>query len=663
MFHLYPILDTIDSRSAFIVMESLKHLVSEGVTVISVIHQPRTDIYDMFDNLFLLGIGGRTVYHGPAANARSYFENLGFQMKEGESQADWFLDISSGDIETSDNTDIEIGGTNRRLSIFDNSFEVAMRYDTTLVLGQPENVELGNFFVKEVAKIRYATAVQKNVIQVGDKVVGIDGHSLGQMTLSQANALLDNHDNSSTLFIQLSHPVEEEHDSILLESCHLLCPDKPSNEDTALVKSRLAREKLYRQWNIHFENVNLSVKAKYFDHPEAFPLPIMPKNMPRWRQLFVQLRRNTLLSWRNRNSRMIDAGVVLAAIFLITLLTGHTESSFNSDPTNLVWMMFVASEQEASEMLTIIFSYSIFGVHAIQQYAMMIGIITSVLIGLNASKIITDKKQQFYRESQSGVNVTAYYLAASITATVEQGLIAFIGSIMAYLILVPSTDYIVYFWNMFVVTWLTVSWALLLAILSPLEAVNVVVGFWMAFFGLLFCGTLAPGLYTSLYQNDVLAVFSGFVSPLRFFVEGLAVSESKCLPIQSGFPIDTNAFNRDKYQNRYPYWNHLTFMAHTDLVEAQISDCSGWYWWVGAVFAVGFTIRIAAGVAINLKDRTKQGKKSFTEEVAADFNQCRAGTRSIFQSFIVHGILVLIVFAGFFVLSSWLILKENLDQS
>ena len=81
MFHLYPILDTIDSRSAFIVMESLKHLVSEGVTVISVIHQPRTDIYDMFDNLFLLGIGGRTVYHGPAANARSYFENLGFQMK------------------------------------------------------------------------------------------------------------------------------------------------------------------------------------------------------------------------------------------------------------------------------------------------------------------------------------------------------------------------------------------------------------------------------------------------------------------------------------------------------------------------------------------------------------------------------------------------------
>ena len=322
--------------------------------------------YDMFDSLILLGIGGRTVYHGPADNARSYFESLGFQMKEGESQADWFLDISSGDIETSDNIEVEFGGPSRprRLSIFDNSFEVALRYGATLVLDQPDNVEVGSFFVKDVDNIRYATAAQENVIQVGDKVVGIAGHSLGQMTLDQANALINNHDNSSTLFIQVSHQVEEEQDNILSngESCHLLSPDKPSNEDDALVKSRLAREKLYRQWNMHFENVNPSLKAKYFNHPEAFPLPIMPKHMPRWRQLFVQLRRNTLLTWRNRNSRMIDAGIVLASIFLITLLAGHKESHFNSDPPGFMWIMFVASEQEASEMLRSIFSYSIFGV-------------------------------------------------------------------------------------------------------------------------------------------------------------------------------------------------------------------------------------------------------------------------------------------------------------
>ena len=63
------------------------------------IHQPRTDIYAMFDSLFLLGVGGSTVYHGPAMEAREYFEGLGFKLKPGDSQADWFLDISSGDVD------------------------------------------------------------------------------------------------------------------------------------------------------------------------------------------------------------------------------------------------------------------------------------------------------------------------------------------------------------------------------------------------------------------------------------------------------------------------------------------------------------------------------------------------------------------------------------
>jgi hypothetical protein len=45
----------------------------------------------MFDSLFLLGVGGHTVYHGPATEAKVYFESLGYEMKHGESQADWFL--------------------------------------------------------------------------------------------------------------------------------------------------------------------------------------------------------------------------------------------------------------------------------------------------------------------------------------------------------------------------------------------------------------------------------------------------------------------------------------------------------------------------------------------------------------------------------------------
>ena len=36
-------------------------------------HQPRYSIFEMFDNVLLLGLGGRTVYCGAATNALAYF--------------------------------------------------------------------------------------------------------------------------------------------------------------------------------------------------------------------------------------------------------------------------------------------------------------------------------------------------------------------------------------------------------------------------------------------------------------------------------------------------------------------------------------------------------------------------------------------------------------
>ena len=45
----------LDSSSALLVMESLRNLCDkQGVTVVSVIHQPRKFIFDLFDSLILL---------------------------------------------------------------------------------------------------------------------------------------------------------------------------------------------------------------------------------------------------------------------------------------------------------------------------------------------------------------------------------------------------------------------------------------------------------------------------------------------------------------------------------------------------------------------------------------------------------------------------------
>jgi hypothetical protein len=92
-------------------MKSLKTLVeTQGVTILSVIHQPRKFIFDLFDSVILLGVGGNMVYHGPVSESEQYFAQLPekYRLPLGESVADWLIDVSSGRLEPEkDETDSE----------------------------------------------------------------------------------------------------------------------------------------------------------------------------------------------------------------------------------------------------------------------------------------------------------------------------------------------------------------------------------------------------------------------------------------------------------------------------------------------------------------------------------------------------------------------------
>lgn len=55
----------LDSASAFFVVQTLRNIARDGRTVISSIHQPSSEVFALFDDLFLLS-GGETVYFGEA---------------------------------------------------------------------------------------------------------------------------------------------------------------------------------------------------------------------------------------------------------------------------------------------------------------------------------------------------------------------------------------------------------------------------------------------------------------------------------------------------------------------------------------------------------------------------------------------------------------------
>ena len=98
---LFSILSSgLDSSSAMLVMKSLRYLGKHSsMTICSVIHQPRRQIFNLFDSVLLLGVGGNTVYHGPLDEIVDYFSNLRYTLPIGENVADWLLDISTGSVQ------------------------------------------------------------------------------------------------------------------------------------------------------------------------------------------------------------------------------------------------------------------------------------------------------------------------------------------------------------------------------------------------------------------------------------------------------------------------------------------------------------------------------------------------------------------------------------
>jgi len=95
----------LDSFTAYNIMETLINLAkNDGRTIICTIHQPRSNIFSLFDMLLLLS-EGQVVYFGPASNAISYFSKLNFVCPNFANPADYLLDISSIDSRTEENNE------------------------------------------------------------------------------------------------------------------------------------------------------------------------------------------------------------------------------------------------------------------------------------------------------------------------------------------------------------------------------------------------------------------------------------------------------------------------------------------------------------------------------------------------------------------------------
>ncbi|EPS70875.1 hypothetical protein M569_03882, partial [Genlisea aurea] len=88
----------LDSASAFFVTQTLRALSRDGRTVLASIHQPSSEVFELFDRLCLLS-GGKTVYFGEASEAYEFFAQAGFPCPALRNPSDHFLRCINSDFD------------------------------------------------------------------------------------------------------------------------------------------------------------------------------------------------------------------------------------------------------------------------------------------------------------------------------------------------------------------------------------------------------------------------------------------------------------------------------------------------------------------------------------------------------------------------------------
>ncbi|XP_024183630.1 ABC transporter G family member 1 [Rosa chinensis] len=114
----------LDSAASYHVMKRIVKLAHrDGRTVIASIHQPSSEVFELFQNLCLLS-SGRTVYFGPASKAEQFFASNGFPCPTMTNPSDHYLRTINKDFDV----DIEQGhdgktSTEEAINILIRSYE------------------------------------------------------------------------------------------------------------------------------------------------------------------------------------------------------------------------------------------------------------------------------------------------------------------------------------------------------------------------------------------------------------------------------------------------------------------------------------------------------------------------------------------------------------
>ncbi|XP_057746190.1 ABC transporter G family member 15-like [Arachis stenosperma] len=152
----------LDSASAYFVIQTLRNIAHDGKTVISSIHQPSSEVFQLFDDLFLLS-GGQTIYFGPTENSLEFFGKAGFPCPSRRNPSDHFLRCINSDFDTVTTTIMA-------------SQRIHEQNSLTPSLGNLSTAAIRAKLIERYRWSEYATAARTRIKQISN-FEGYDGES------------------------------------------------------------------------------------------------------------------------------------------------------------------------------------------------------------------------------------------------------------------------------------------------------------------------------------------------------------------------------------------------------------------------------------------------------------------------------------------------------
>ncbi|CAM4904796.1 unnamed protein product [Rotaria socialis] len=80
----------LDGSMAFIICDAMRKLCNQGKTIVCTIHQPSSEIFQLFDTLYLMA-EGRVAYFGSRKNAQEFFSMVGFDAPDNYNLSDFYI--------------------------------------------------------------------------------------------------------------------------------------------------------------------------------------------------------------------------------------------------------------------------------------------------------------------------------------------------------------------------------------------------------------------------------------------------------------------------------------------------------------------------------------------------------------------------------------------